>query len=370
LPAVATPSIRRLALGDLDDASLRRLVDHGEDMFVERKMEIPSAGLGPTVCSFANTLGGWVLLGIEDKSKEVRGFSFHSSTDVQSHVGQLLRDEADPLPPFVAGEFKLEGKPVVVLRVFESADTPHIVRGTGAIYTRDSAGKRPVSDQRLLLELAQRGHEVLKRASGRGLGRVLAAPPTESETAEVAVVVRASPLTVAPHFADWALSERAADWVTERANRFKDAFGVRDHWAVRYPHELGVRAKWTGRWIHQKPVVCTVQLDSEGVAAVSVVREVTHMELSRISESFIQPALAAVHDSLVRAEAYGRAAWALELARPDRIEFLGAERTIPRRIQIFGETLAVPADEDELEALKARWTNRIARAAGIERWDS
>src|SRR6266542_3706475 len=117
---MVVPSIRRLALADLNEGLLRRLVDHGEDLFVERKRQPPSDGLGPTVCSFANTLGGWVLLGIDDETKEVHGFSFGERTDVQSHLGQLLRNEIDPSPPFVAGQFELDGKPLVVTRIFES----------------------------------------------------------------------------------------------------------------------------------------------------------------------------------------------------------------------------------------------------------
>ena len=38
---MALPSIRRLALADLDANRLRELVQHGEDLLVERKRELP-----------------------------------------------------------------------------------------------------------------------------------------------------------------------------------------------------------------------------------------------------------------------------------------------------------------------------------------
>jgi hypothetical protein len=39
---VLLPSIRRLALSDLDKDTLRELVDHGEDLLVERKRALPN----------------------------------------------------------------------------------------------------------------------------------------------------------------------------------------------------------------------------------------------------------------------------------------------------------------------------------------
>jgi hypothetical protein len=54
---MAEVSIRRLSVADLDEASLRRLIAHGETIFVERKEREPASGIGVPVASFANTLG-------------------------------------------------------------------------------------------------------------------------------------------------------------------------------------------------------------------------------------------------------------------------------------------------------------------------
>src|SRR6266540_2591234 len=193
------PSIRRLALADLDETSLRRLIDHGENFFVERKRQLPKeSGLGATVCSFANMLGGWLLLGVAD-DKTLHGFSFGARTDAQSHLGDLLRDQTDPLPAFVADERTLDGKSLVVVRVFESVDTPHIVRGTGAVYVRDSGGKQPVQNQMLLLELSHRGRDALESAYQRPAGYpILGLPYAAVEPGGAQVTVRACPVTVTP----------------------------------------------------------------------------------------------------------------------------------------------------------------------------
>ena len=92
-------SFRRLAMADLDEVALRRLIDEGETLFVERKQAIPSESLGPTVASFANALGGWVLLGVAD-DKTIHGYM--ATGDFVDHLRQTLRAELDPLPPFAA----------------------------------------------------------------------------------------------------------------------------------------------------------------------------------------------------------------------------------------------------------------------------
>jgi predicted HTH transcriptional regulator len=121
---VPQESIRRLSLADLDEERLRQLIDHGEDLFVERKQQPPErSGLGAAVASFANTLGGWLLLGVRDDGT-IEGYAEDARTDVQSHFGQVLANQVDPLPPFVADVREVDGKPVTILRVFESADTP------------------------------------------------------------------------------------------------------------------------------------------------------------------------------------------------------------------------------------------------------
>src|SRR5947208_507639 len=94
-------SIRRLSLADLDQHTLEELVRHGEDLLVERKRDIPSPPkFGAAAGSFANTLGGWILLGVDDDGT-VHGWEKDEQLDLQSHLGNLLRSEVDPLPPFV-----------------------------------------------------------------------------------------------------------------------------------------------------------------------------------------------------------------------------------------------------------------------------
>ncbi len=158
-------NFRRLSMADLDEIILRRLVGEGEALFVERKREQPKNGIGPAVASFANTLGGWLLLGVADKGGLVdfdpgRG-------DFTDKVRHLLSQQVDPIPPFAAAVSELDGNRVGVIRVFESADTPHLVLSDGSVPIREPGGMRRIQSHAELIELAKRGNEARAEARHR-----------------------------------------------------------------------------------------------------------------------------------------------------------------------------------------------------------
>jgi hypothetical protein len=85
------PSLPRLAIPDIvaDPDLIKRLVYEGETLYVERKERDPKDGLGATVASFANMLGGWLLIGVTNDRKIRRRF-------LREHPGHPL--DAWPLP--------------------------------------------------------------------------------------------------------------------------------------------------------------------------------------------------------------------------------------------------------------------------------
>ena len=212
-----TKELRRLAIVDLTDEALAALIEHGESDLVERKQALPNApNFGAAVASFANTLGGWVLLGVDDDGNVV-GFPMDDRLDVQSHLAAVLKNEVDPLPSFVALRRTVGDEEIAVLRVFESSNPPHVVKGTGAVYIRTAKGKELVEDQAALIEIAKRGRDALADAQERLwalplISRHIGTPEAEAfepNPEELLLIVRAAPLTVTPVFNDWGISERA-----------------------------------------------------------------------------------------------------------------------------------------------------------------
>ena len=151
------------------------MLELDETLFVEHKGAEPDRQLGKAMASFANQLGGWVLINVH-KGKPMGPlpeWARNAASPVDAVRDRVAR-YVDPMPPFEARSFELEReKEVLVVRVYESADTPHIL-SDGAIYIRGVAQDRrkdpifrPVSieNQQALLGLIERGERSRTRVS-------------------------------------------------------------------------------------------------------------------------------------------------------------------------------------------------------------
>jgi len=287
--------LRRLALQDLDEPLVRELAASGEHLFVEGKRQLPKFGksaeardaqadFAAHVASFANALGGFILIGVNNKGELVGLSADELRHDLQSSIGDLLHNHVDPLPPYVAGHFEVGDATLGVIRVFESSDTPHVVRSTGAIPVRDDSGKKPVSDYRSLRDLATRGEANYKRAEGliaslRSVVKDIGIPilnPVHGEWEPADYqscrwVIGVTPLTVTPHFSEWAISKEAAETVQVTAIKLNEGDGASVSVQPLEPRQRGVFATTT-RALEPSQTV-RVATDSAGVIAATRIRQ-------------------------------------------------------------------------------------------------
>lgn len=385
----APPSIRRLSLAGLDQPALEELVRHGEDLLVERKQALPKPpGFGAAAGSFANTLGGWILLGVADNGT-VQGWVKPERLDLQSHLGSVIGAQVDPLPPFVADMRQVDGEPFAVIRVFASADVPHIVRGTGAVYVRSSKGKEPVDDHRTLLELARRGEEAETRARRRllelpAVGYALRPPDWHppgvafADEVDVRYIARAAPLTVTPALSEWPLTRRAADSLVAMADVLLPPTQpgrlpfARQAPAIT-PFARGAvvtAARQTGI---DRPDSVTLVADSGGVLGVAVARGIHGKHpavlLQAMLENELKPLTTAIAELLRQAEAYGRVAVDLWMLLPSSANIREQQiDSVPRGLHVARE-LTVPADMDEVDGLALSWHRELQRAIGIVKYE-
>lgn len=309
---MALPSLRRLALADVDADVPRRLVDHGEDLLVERK------------------------------------------------------------------------------RIFESADAPHIVRDAGAVYVRSAKGREPVTDHRTLLEMARRGEEAETRARVRLhdsliVAQACAAPDSRTQHTRqihhLAVVVRASPLTVTPQLADRPISiggpariEQLLPWIAHgvwQREMPQDEDNVSEALEPRGRGCVAVRraqlAMANGEWS------VAMAADSLGVLGVRIMLPQGTVQnqppLYVIRRQLVRPAVEAITTTLAAWEGYGRAAFDVWFSLPSNWKAQEAPRPVGapgREIHVAGE-LTIAADEDEWAALGRQWERELARHLGVAR---
>lgn len=109
----------------MDGDDVKKMLNLGETLFVEHKKDESPAGddlvLQKAVSAFANTYGGWLLLGVENSRPTGAAGRWlpdgQSNVEITDDVRQRLRGWVDPLPVFEARVVLTDLGPVGVVRV-------------------------------------------------------------------------------------------------------------------------------------------------------------------------------------------------------------------------------------------------------------
>lgn len=97
---------------DMDASSLRKLIALGEGSTVELKQSVPK-DTGQTICAFANSDGGHLILGV-DRKGQVTGLGGRNLDQLQQEIFKSYKI-CDPLPGMQIHTVDVEGKPVLVV---------------------------------------------------------------------------------------------------------------------------------------------------------------------------------------------------------------------------------------------------------------
>lgn len=109
------------------------------------------------ISAFANTYGGYILLGVND-DKTVGGCT--KWTEQRIHT--TIHDSITPIPNFDVKRFRLEGKTIFAIKIEEGTMPPYITN-KGQIYERVSSGSFPINDSSKLSQLYYKRENQLKR---------------------------------------------------------------------------------------------------------------------------------------------------------------------------------------------------------------
>ncbi|MEG6511588.1 ATP-binding protein [Desulforamulus ruminis] len=139
-------------LEHLEEEDLNKLIDEeiSEGLHVEYKEDFPTH-LGKIVASFANTFGGWIIIGTNARNPRNVPTSFPGismTRDPKDRFRNICRDHISPVPIFSSKLIKKSSDPdrgILVVRVDESAYPPHITKD-GRIYRRNMEGSDPLAE--------------------------------------------------------------------------------------------------------------------------------------------------------------------------------------------------------------------------------
>lgn len=136
----------------LEEQDLEQLIEAetAEGLYVEYKEDFPTR-LDKIVASFANTFGGWLIIGADARNPRNVPTSFPGieiNTDPKDRFRNICRDTITPVPLFESKLILKTSNPnrgVLVVRIPESSYPPHIIRD-GRIYRRNMEGSDPVRE--------------------------------------------------------------------------------------------------------------------------------------------------------------------------------------------------------------------------------
>lgn len=137
----------------------------GESVNMEFKAMVPvkSEKYIKSVVAFANTAGGKIVIGIEDKTHEVVGVDKNEVFKIMDNITNAISDMCCPqIFPNIQVD-TLEGKSVIVVEIYPGANRPYYVKSLGkeaGTYVRVSGTSRP-ADEAILKDLELQG---LKRS--------------------------------------------------------------------------------------------------------------------------------------------------------------------------------------------------------------
>ncbi len=184
---------------NVDD--LEALQTVAEGWYVEYKREVPNAGaVAKSITAFANTYGGWLFYGIDEKSKEepvagsYPGIPRDQADGELQKIRQAVANHAQPSPFFLTKAIfgpsvtlGLAGDRCIIVGYIPwGPDAPYIHKD-GRIYRRvgDGSEPKPENDRFILDQLWQRSSKLLNHYA-----QWVETEPENSEGEENAAYVR------------------------------------------------------------------------------------------------------------------------------------------------------------------------------------
>ena len=136
-----------LSINDVTYAELSQLNLLDEGYQLEFKLNLDDSvkkKIPAIMTSFANSSGGWIVIGIHDKSKSIIPIK-RERNDFGQIVSQLLKGCVTPIPQYEVRFLECpddKNSGVLLIYVYEGNYTPYISNGT--IYIRNGSSKEPV----------------------------------------------------------------------------------------------------------------------------------------------------------------------------------------------------------------------------------
>lgn len=141
----------------MDEAYIKELISKGETSKVQFKLNVTNElSIAQEMVAFANTKGGIILVGIDDKSWAVSGLS---DDDLRRLSNLLVNASSELVKPAIFIETEtviIENKKIMMVTVPDGFNKPYKDKN-GLIFMKNGANKRKVTNNEEILRLLTKG---------------------------------------------------------------------------------------------------------------------------------------------------------------------------------------------------------------------
>ena len=140
---------------DMTEETLKDLCLCGETTKVQFKEDpISQKEVAKEMIAFANTKGGVILFGVEDKTGIIKGLSYEQIQQVSRELGNAAQEQIKPTIYIETEVVKVDGKHVLVCTIEEGRNKPY-KNLQGEIWVKQGADKRRITENSEILGLFQ-----------------------------------------------------------------------------------------------------------------------------------------------------------------------------------------------------------------------
>ncbi len=150
----------------MNTAKLLDIINTGETSKIQFKEKITLPDdFAKEIVAMANSLGGLILIGVEDKTGEIKGLTDYELHDYGTRIANIATNNVSPVvyitTEVVLVEIEEKKKKILIVNICEGINKPYKVSKTLKVYVKQGDTKRQVSDNAEMLRLFQQSGNLL-----------------------------------------------------------------------------------------------------------------------------------------------------------------------------------------------------------------
>jgi len=141
----------------MDSEELLAIIKRGESSKVQFKERLPHIdSLAHELIAFANTSGGFLLIGVNDKNGDLKGLSFQEIQQSNSQIVNAASQKVFPPIRVLTETITVQEQNIIVVKIDEGISKPYKDKD-GIIYVKNGSDKRKVTSNDELARLLREG---------------------------------------------------------------------------------------------------------------------------------------------------------------------------------------------------------------------